>query len=806
MDMLGVEPEEEEDEDEEEEDEEEDTMDPQLLGAAGGPRSSSEPVEAVRLAPSVHSQVVPAGSASYRVIVHVDLDCFYAQVEMISHPELKGKPLGVQQKYLVVTCNYEARKLGVKKLMSVRDAKEKCPQLVLVNGEDLTRYREMSYKVTELLEEFSPVVERLGFDENFVDITQTVEKRLHQLQSDDYSVVAVCGHVYNNQSVNLNDILHVRLLIGSQIAAEMREAIFNQLGLTGCAGVASNKLLSKLVSGTFKPNQQTVLMPESCQDLIGSLDHIKQMPGIGYKTTKRLESLGINSVHDLQIFSPEILEKELGISVAQRIQKLSFGEDNSPVTPSGPPQSFSEEDSFKKCSSEVEAKKKIEELLAKLLNRVCKDGRKPHTIRLIIRRFSSDRHFNRESRQCPIPSHVIQKLGTGFQDFDFKRSKSLSCRNQMINDIDSISLTTDDLVHFPPDGSLPTDTYIGSLHQNSKQNRKFLKKTSSENERNTRFLDPCNSVENEDLFTPVLFSDTNEKHCGVITSNKHCKYISALSAHSSEMPSLTEKSKHHIRKNYPRWLTSQKSDLNVSGITSIPNYNYPLWLHDQDLLPDSSCQSSPQMQRKEQHIYMEKKKTQFAHKLDYYEHCSSISDSTSDKVLVNCQQNCELGQFQYENIPFSGQSKKPFSDDKIELLILKAKRSLEHSPEGLSSTMKNDVNPCSLDKLETERSWENIPVTFKSPVPVDCGERPQQIVKVKRVNEFLEDCLNAENPRENFYSDDSFSCISKMLCPEDESSIKEDVIPITRSLQKALHHLSRLRELVEDTRGKSNLI
>uniref|UniRef100_A0A7N4PYA8 Chromosome 18 open reading frame 54 n=1 Tax=Sarcophilus harrisii TaxID=9305 RepID=A0A7N4PYA8_SARHA len=344
-------------------------------------------------------------------------------------------------------------------------------------------------------------------------------------------------------------------------------------------------------------------------------------------------------------------------------------------------------------------------------------------------------------------SKFLSKSSNGFQDFDFKRSKSLSCRNQMINDIDSISLTTDDLVHFPPDGSLPTDTYIGSLHQNSKQNRKFLKKTSSENERNTRFLDPCNSVENEDLFTPVLFSDTNEKHCGVITSNKHCKYISALSAHSSEMPSLTEKSKHHIRKNYPRWLTSQKSDLNVSGITSIPNYNYPLWLHDQDLLPDSSCQSSPQMQRKEQHIYMEKKKTQFAHKLDYYEHCSSISDSTSDKVLVNCQQNCELGQFQYENIPFSGQSKKPFSDDKIELLILKAKRSLEHSPEGLSSTMKNDVNPCSLDKLETERSWENIPVTFKSPVPVDCGERPQQIVKVKRVNEFLEDCLNAENPR-----------------------------------------------------------
>ncbi|XP_068849825.1 DNA polymerase iota isoform X2 [Capricornis sumatraensis] len=387
--------------------------------AGGGDDEEADSTRAMERAeagaPGVHDELEPAGSSSCRVIVHVDLDCFYAQVEMISNPELKDKPLGVQQKYLVVTCNYEARKLGVKKLMSVRDAKEKCPQLVLVNGEDLTRYREMSYKVTELLEEFSPVVERLGFDENFVDLTEMVEKRLEQLQSDELSALTVSGHVYNNQSVNPRDTLHIRLLVGSHIAAEMREAMYQQLGLTGCAGVASNKLLAKLVSGVFKPNQQTVLLPESSQDLIHSLNHIKEIPGIGYKMAKRLEALGISSVRDLQTVSSKILEKELGISVAQRIQKLSFGEDDSPVTPSGPPQSFSEEDSFR-CSSEVEAKTKIEELLASLLNRVCQDGRKPHTIRLVIRRYSSEKLCNRESRQCPIPSHIVQKLGAGNYD------------------------------------------------------------------------------------------------------------------------------------------------------------------------------------------------------------------------------------------------------------------------------------------------------------------------------------------------------------------------------------------------------
>ncbi|KAJ8029146.1 DNA polymerase iota [Holothuria leucospilota] len=94
-----------------------------------------------------------------RTIVHVDLDCFYAQVEMIRNPELRTKPLGIQQKNIVVTCNYVAREYGVTKLMYIKDAKEKCPHLVLVSGEDLTHYREYSQRVSGWLQIFSSLTQ-----------------------------------------------------------------------------------------------------------------------------------------------------------------------------------------------------------------------------------------------------------------------------------------------------------------------------------------------------------------------------------------------------------------------------------------------------------------------------------------------------------------------------------------------------------------------------------------------------------------------------------------------------------------------
>ncbi|KAH0627834.1 hypothetical protein JD844_008319 [Phrynosoma platyrhinos] len=226
---------------------------------------------------------------------------------------------------------------------------------------------------TALLEEFTPLVERLGFDEHFVDITEMVDLRLEQWKKDAFSKITFSGHIYNKQTVSLQDPAHMRLAVGSQIAAELREAMYHRLGLTGCAGVASNKLLAKLVSGTFKPNQQSVLLPESHQDLMVSLDHIQKVPGIGFKTAKRLMKLGLSTVCELQFFIIQIHIIRVDCPPASR----------------------------ELCG------------IFDILKGLSKDGRKPHTIRLTLRQFSlTNKWFNRESRQCPIPSHLVQRIGT----------------------------------------------------------------------------------------------------------------------------------------------------------------------------------------------------------------------------------------------------------------------------------------------------------------------------------------------------------------------------------------------------------
>ncbi|XP_033749391.1 DNA polymerase iota-like isoform X2 [Pecten maximus] len=299
-----------------------------------------------------------------RTLIHIDIDCFYAQVEMMRNPKLRDKPLGVQQKYLVVTCNYVARECGVTKLMAVKEALDRCPDLVLVSGEDLTHYRQVSYRISD----YPPAI-------------------------------CTCG-------------CRERLTIGSQISADIRDALYQELDITCCAGISYNKLLSKLVAGKHKPNQQTTLFPEQTAQFMATVGQVRRIPGIGSTTSKKLAALGIVSLQDLQQSNLSDLKQELGPKQSVIIQQLSFGVDDSHVITFGRPQTLSDEDSFKKCSTVKDTRSKVRELLSSLTKRLLDDGRTPQTLRLTIRKLTTaDKKWtNRESRQCPIPGHVMLSL------------------------------------------------------------------------------------------------------------------------------------------------------------------------------------------------------------------------------------------------------------------------------------------------------------------------------------------------------------------------------------------------------------
>ncbi|XP_049475939.1 lung adenoma susceptibility protein 2 isoform X2 [Panthera uncia] len=454
---------------------------------------------------------------------------------------------------------------------------------------------------------------------------------------------------------------------------------------------------------------------------------------------------------------------------------------------------------------------------------------------------------NRCSAHMPEFSNYICKPNNAFENVDHKKSSlSLSCRRKTVNDIDSISLTTDDLLKLPADGSF-SFAYVGSNHRISKKKKKCIGRlSSSDTEKNKHFQEPFTTICKDNLVTPVVYTNINGKQCGRLKNpklvSKTNKCVSEPSLPFSKKLSFEDSSEHNLEKNYPRWLTSQKSDLNVSGITSIPDFTYPVWLHHQDLLPDTNSQRIYKVFKEDQcspkHSYQAQRTSRLMNKLDCFEYSfepSNISDSLNDdKGLINeCKCDSQHSQCQCENPVLPGQTKKPFSGDKIELLILKAKRNLEHCAEELPKSKKKDDSPCSLDKLEAERSWENIPVTFKSPVPVNSDDNPQQTSRAKCTKGFLEDFLNDNQSctlsggkhhgpvealkqmlfnlqavQESFNQNKTVDLKEEIKqVSEDNFSqlqLKESMVPITRSLQKALHHLSRLRDLVDDTSGKQS--
>ncbi|XP_068156899.1 LOW QUALITY PROTEIN: DNA polymerase iota [Drosophila tropicalis] len=350
------------------------------------------------------ASVLHKSEAHQRTIVHLDMDYFYAQVEEIRDPSLRQKPLGIQQKNIVVTCNYVARAKGVHKLMLISDAQRLCPELVLVNGEDLAPYRLMSQKIFDLLLNYTPAVEKLGFDENFMDVSALVELRQeHAAEAQEKPPV---GHLYPDDGTLLTDCLcgcAQRLAIGSRIAQEIREELKLRLGITCCAGIAYNKLLAKLVGSRHKPNQQTVLVSSHAEEFMRELNDLQRVTGIGQKTLTLLQEAGINSVEQLQQCDMDMMRKKFGFETATKLRDLAYGRDVSAVRPTGKPKSIGMEDACKPISISSDVEEKFRMLLMRLVEQVAEDGRIPIAIKVVLRKFDAQKKSShRETKQANI--------------------------------------------------------------------------------------------------------------------------------------------------------------------------------------------------------------------------------------------------------------------------------------------------------------------------------------------------------------------------------------------------------------------
>ncbi|KAG2392969.1 hypothetical protein C9374_009546 [Naegleria lovaniensis] len=263
------------------------------------------------------------------VIIHLDIDCFYAQCEEVENPSYRHVPLGIQQNQTVSTVNYCARiQHGVPKMTRVSKAKEICPQIVIIPAR-MEIYREMSRKIFEeciaekVYHQFHGecVLEICGVDEAFVDVTDEVRWRLQQLeqqeqhtsQSNDINgatdvskeSLKRANRVDPNQCVGAKISLSpksqdIPLNIGSQLAQEIRDEVFQRLGFTLSAGISHSKFLSKQASKKKKPNGQATIYSESFNNEINPLD-ISIIPNIGYQTREKLvQQLHIRTVQEFR--------------------------------------------------------------------------------------------------------------------------------------------------------------------------------------------------------------------------------------------------------------------------------------------------------------------------------------------------------------------------------------------------------------------------------------------------------------------------------------------------------------------------
>lgn len=315
-----------------------------------------------------------------RKIIHIDMDAFFASVEQLDFPELRGKPIavgGTRERGVVSAASYEARKYGVRSAMSSAQAIKLCPQIIFVKGR-FERYKEISNMMHEIFKRYTDLIEPLSLDEAYLDVTE-----------------------------NKKNIYYA-----TQIAIEIRKAIKEEIGVTASAGVSFNKFLAKIASDLNKPDGLTVITPDKAERFIDQLD-ISKFFGVGKVTAAKMMNLGIFNGADLKSKDLDFLSKHFGKSGKYYFNMVRL-EDNRSVNPYRIRKSVGIENTFfepiKKLDEVIE---KLEKLTFSLEKRMASAKAKGKTLTLKVKYH--DFSLNTRSKTFPFYISKAYNIRDGWQ-------------------------------------------------------------------------------------------------------------------------------------------------------------------------------------------------------------------------------------------------------------------------------------------------------------------------------------------------------------------------------------------------------
>ena len=283
----------------------------------------------------------------------MDMDAFFAAVEQKRNPALIGKPVVIggagdpSKRGVVSTASYEARKFGIHSAMPLRTAYRLCPSAIFLPV-DYEEYVRVSEKIKEILREFTPVLEDVGIDEAFLDLSEI------------------------NQT-------------SEEIARAIKKRIKEETDLTCSIGIAPNKLLAKMASDIQKPNGLTILSEEDIKSKIWPLP-VRKLWGVGPKTEATLKRLGIETIGALASMSPDHLTEHLGASYGEYLYEASRGIDESPLITHWEPKSISRETTFEKdVSDRLVIASTVIDLTKEVVESLKGDGYKGRTVTVKVR-------------------------------------------------------------------------------------------------------------------------------------------------------------------------------------------------------------------------------------------------------------------------------------------------------------------------------------------------------------------------------------------------------------------------------------